>query len=92
VIGFASVSYITEKRKFIDKRELTDWHFANAPGNRCGTDTIPANINFQVFPYADTTYGPYYFFSPGPFLVVARKTCVDCRRRGGTNSKPLFWQ
>jgi hypothetical protein len=91
VIGFASVSYVTEKRKFIGKTELLDWHFSNAPGNRCATDTVPANANFQVFPYADTTYGPYYFFSPGPFLVVARKICVDCRRRGGTNIKPVFW-
>jgi hypothetical protein len=91
VIGFTSVSYITEKRKFIDKSELTDWHFPNAPGNRCVADTVPANSNYQVFPYADTTYGPYYFFSPGPFLVVARKICVDCRRRGGTNIKPVFW-
>lgn len=92
VIGFVSASYITEKRKFIDKSELTDWHFANAPGNRCIADTVLAGNNFPVFPYADTTYGPYYFITtPKLYLIVARKICLDCRRRGGTNSKPAFW-
>ncbi|MES2332785.1 MAG: DUF4249 domain-containing protein [Bacteroidota bacterium] len=92
VIGFASASYITEKRKFIDKNELTDWHYQNAPGNRCVPDTIPSNGNLQVFPYPDTTYGPYYFITtPALYLIVARKICLDCRRKGGTNTKPAFW-
>ncbi|MDB5211426.1 MAG: hypothetical protein JWQ30_2253 [Sediminibacterium sp.] len=93
VIGYVSVSYITEKRKFIDKNELTDWHFPNSPGNRCVPDTVPAiPNNFQVFTYADTTYGPYYFITtPALYLIVARKICLDCRRKGGTNSKPAFW-
>ncbi len=90
VIGFASVSYVTEKRIFIDIRDLTDWHFPNAPGNACKTDLWPTNPNFRIYTYPDTSYQPFYF--SGTNTVVARKICVDCRRRGGTNQKPAFWK
>lgn len=92
VIGFASVSYVTMKRIFIDVRELDDWHYPNTSGNYCKTDGIGVDPNrFQIFTYPDTTYGPY-FFTSGPTLIVAKKQCVDCRRRGGTNIKPPFWR
>jgi hypothetical protein len=92
VIGFVSVSHVTGKRIFIDHRQLNHWIYPNAPGSVCKTESIPADpINFQNFNYPDTTYGPYYFTN-GPTLIVAKKVCVDCRRRGGTNIKPAFWQ
>jgi hypothetical protein len=92
VIGFASASYVTEKRIFIDKRELVDWHYPNAPGNYCKTEGWPMDPNrFQIYNYPDTTYGPY-FYQTGPTLILAKKPCVDCRRRGGTNTKPPFWR
>jgi hypothetical protein len=92
VIGFVSASYVTEKRIFINKNEVTDWHFKYA-GSICVTDTIKANPNFMIFPYADTTFGPYYFISnfPTPDLVIAKKPCLDCRRSGGVTIKPVFW-
>lgn len=92
VIGYVSASLVTEKRIFIDKKELVDWHYPNAPGSTCDVIYIPYPLNdFRTFRYNDTTYGPYYFTS-GPTLLVARKPCVDCRRRGGVNQKPSFWQ
>jgi len=91
VIGFASVSYVTEKRIFIDIRDLTDWHYHNGLGNVCKVDAWPTNQNdFRIFSYPDTSYQPYYF--SGSSTLVARKICLDCRRRGGSNNKPAFWR
>lgn len=90
VIGFVSVSYITEKRIFIGYRELTDWNYHYALGNICKTDIWPTNqVDFRIFNYPDTSYQPFYF--SGTNTIVAKKICVDCRRRGGTNQKPSFW-
>ncbi len=91
VIGFASVSFVTEKRIFIGYRELDDWHFPNAPGSICKIDLWPTNpVDFSIFTYPDTSYQPYYY--SGTNTLVAKKVCLDCRRRGGTNIKPAFWQ
>lgn len=91
VIGFASVSFVTEKRIFIGYRELDDWHFPNVPGNICKIDLWPTNqVDFSIFTYPDTSYQPYYY--SGSNTLVAKKVCLDCRRRGGTNQKPSFWR
>ncbi len=89
VIGFVSASWVTEKRIFIDRRELVDWVYT-VPGNDCNISSTPANSNFSLFTYADTTYGPYYYSTP--VVVIAKKDCLDCRRRGGTDRKPVFWR
>ncbi|MES2005732.1 MAG: DUF4249 domain-containing protein [Bacteroidota bacterium] len=91
VIGFASMSVVTEKRIFIDYRELTGWFYSNKPGNQCDPIIIGQNANFLLYNYPDTTYIPSYFVSGGG-LVIVKKVCLDCRRRGGTNSKPSFWK
>ncbi|MDB5211427.1 MAG: hypothetical protein JWQ30_2254 [Sediminibacterium sp.] len=91
VIGYASASFVTEKRIFIGYRELDDWHFPNAPGSICKTDVWPTNqVDFSIFTYPDTSYQP--FFYSGTNTIVAKKVCLDCRRHGGTNAKPGFWQ
>gem|GEM_PF-6893667 len=53
---------------------------------------LPVNsTNYLIYNYSDTTYAPYYFCCSGGALVVAKKDCLDCTRRGGTNQKPSFW-
>ncbi len=93
VIGFVSASFITEKRLFIDRRDVIDWVYT-VPGNECKIDNTPANNNFLLYTYPDTTYGPYHFTTgfPNSTLVIAKKDCLDCRRRGGTSIKPAFWK
>jgi len=55
--------------------------------------TIPLDqLNLLIYNYPDTSYGPYHF--SGDFiisLVVAPKSCMDCRYQGGVNIKPSFW-
>ena len=94
VIGYVSASFITEMRLFIDRRDVIDWVYS-VPGNDCKMDNIPANSsNFFLYTYADTTFGPYYFTTgfPTSTLILSKKDCLDCRRRGGTSIKPLFWK
>lgn len=91
VIGFVSASYITEKRIFIKNQDLVDWHYSNNPGSVCKIFFWPTNpVDFRIFSFPDTSYQPYYF--SGTNTLVAKKECLDCRRRGGTNQKPSFWQ
>ncbi|MGZ8524990.1 MAG: DUF4249 domain-containing protein [Chitinophagaceae bacterium] len=90
VIGYISASTIAEKRIFIRNNELTDWKYL-AAGLGCGTIlTISQNpANHAIFDYPDPFYGPYYFVTGG--IVIARKACLECTERGGTNIKPSFW-
>jgi hypothetical protein len=91
VIGYVSASYITEKRIFIDHKDVVEWNYVDlSPG--CGIVAGYQDPNdFLHFPYPDTTFAIYYFQSGGG-MAITKKPCVDCRRRGGTNLKPSFWQ
>jgi hypothetical protein len=91
VIGYVSVSYITEKRIFIDHRDVVEWKYVDlTPACEIAFGFQDPN-DFLHFPYPDTTYAIYYFQTGGG-MAMAKKRCVDCRRRGGTNLKPSFWQ
>lgn len=91
VIGYASAAVVTEKRIFIDHQDLFNWVKLPIPDLNCElfrTDQDPND--FSRFNYYDTTWGPYYY--SGSQIVIAKKDCLDCRRKGGTNIKPAFWQ
>ncbi len=91
VIGFVSVSSATEKRIFISYPELINWQI---PVSELNCDTkygAQDPSNFRHIYYPDTSYTLYYYTSGGAF-IAAKKDCLDCRRRGGTNLKPSFWQ
>jgi hypothetical protein len=92
VIGYISASTIQQKRIFISNKEVNNW-ITKMPGLDCGSqviDTDPAD--FRIYNYADTSYAPWYFTGNNiPYLVIIKKSCVDCRVQGGTNVKPLFW-
>ena len=93
VIGFFSASSLQQKRLFITKYEVSNWHFVDS-NRECGVMTIghPAlpDPGFFVYDYPDPDYYPYYFCGSG-CLNIARRECVDCRLRGGVNQKPSFW-
>ncbi len=92
VIGYVSASSIQQKRLFISNSEVNNW-IKQLPGFECSSqliDTDPAD--FRIYKYADTSYAPWYFTGNNiPYLVIIKKSCVDCRVKGGTNAKPNFW-
>lgn len=93
VIGFVSASTVEEKRIFIDHSQLNDWNYDGLVSADCShfiyVDPNPGD--FSVFTYPDTTYGPYYFITNGPLVLVSR-ACTECTFYGGSNVKPSFWQ
>ena len=92
VIGYISASSIQQKRLFIRNNEVDNW-LKRIPGYECLTRVIETDpVDFRRYTFADTTYAPWYFSgSNPPFLVVVKKSCVDCRVKGGVNVKPTFW-
>jgi hypothetical protein len=91
VIGYASASTIPEKRIFIKRTEVTGWT-GGVPQTDCFVIfTAQDPVNYLIYHYSDTAYGPYYFTSGGG-IALSKKNCLDCRRiGGGSNQKPSFW-
>jgi hypothetical protein len=92
VIGYLSASTIQQKRIFISNNDVSNW-IKRIPGIDCIPQIIETNpVNFRIYNFGDTSYAPWYFTgSNPPFLVIAKKSCVDCRVKGGVNTKPNFW-
>ena len=90
VVGFFSASSVEQKRIFIDKNEVVDWNPPDT-GRSCDLKEIPHNPNdFFSYGYPDPEWAPYYFGS-STSLILTRRSCVDCRLRGGTSIKPIYW-
>ena len=89
VIGFISASAVTEKRIFIRNAELSGWPVMPAEDSVC--KVINAEPNSVQFLTQDTTYGPAFYVTGGG-LRLAKKPCMDCRRRGGSLTRPPYWQ
>ena len=88
VLGYVAASSVQEKRMFIDNHSLPGWK--SNPIYSCPQFQVPTDpLNTLVYNYPDTTYGPYYFSSS--VLIVAPKSCLDCRYQGGVTVKPPFW-
>ncbi len=88
VIGFINASAETEKRMFIDHRELTDW--GKSP-DTCDQKAIPQDPNdFSHYYYTDPDYTAFFF--SGSDIIIAQKFCLDCTVHGGTNHRPSFWR
>ena len=93
VVGFFSASSVQQRRLFITKYDVNNWHFVDTT-RECGVTlighyTLP-DPGFYIWDYPDRDYYPYYVCGAGCFYI-ARRECVDCRVRGGVNHKPSFW-
>ena len=86
VIGYVGASTVETKRIFIRRGELNGWNYASE-AFVCTPKIITDSIQYYL---SDTTMAPAYFISGGA-LAIAKKVCVDCRRHGGTTTKPSFW-
>jgi len=91
VIGFVTASTVTEKRIFIQHDQLTNWVPTHSIGS-CGAPIIidQNRTDFRIWDYPDPTYTIYYYINGGTMAII-KKTCIDCRERGGVNVKPSFW-
>ena len=89
VIGYLSASSVRQQRLFIADTSLHDWVNPISPPG-CLTQAVPYSFDiFPTFPVSDTSKGPYYF--SGSNMIIAPKSCLDCRYQGGTTTKPAFW-
>jgi Domain of unknown function (DUF4249) len=90
-LGYISASSITEQRIYISNHSLIGWK--SNPSYSCVLHDIGLDqLNLLIYNYPDTSYGPYHF--EGDFtisLIVAPKSCMDCRYQGGVNIQPSFW-
>ena len=89
VIGFISAGAIAEKRLYIRNADLLNWPVMPMEDSVC--KVVNAEPNSIDFLKQDTTYGPAFFVTGGG-VRLAKKPCMDCRRRGGTTTKPPYWQ
>jgi len=86
VIGFVSASTVTTQRIFIRRSELRAWN-STSEALVCAPRIISDSVQYYL---SDTSLAPAYFLSGGA-LAIAKKICVDCRRHGGTTTKPSYW-
>jgi len=92
VLGFISASTVQEQRIYISNKSLPGWQslHVDTTSTNCKIKFAATDpLNTLVYNYLDTSYAPY-FFSSG-ILIVAPKSCLDCRYQGGTITKPAFW-
>lgn len=90
VVGFVTSSTTEIKRLFIDRTELFRWDFQlQCNPIELGFDTAQAYMKW----YTPTT-NISELVDGQPVLVgvnAVLHACADCRKRGGSNTKPLFW-
>jgi hypothetical protein len=89
VIGFIGIANSTEKRIFIQRNQLKKWPYFD----NCYEFNIKNNPD-SLAPYSLTmpTSAAEYSQSGAVIRVyLANPDCVDCRLRGGVNTKPSFW-
>jgi hypothetical protein len=91
VIGYVNASTISEKRIFVSRADLGDWHFAQ---------DCPS-VDIKNHP--DSIYQAYVLEHLSPYAAVyslsgaisayssSSKPCVECTARGGNLTRPSYW-
>jgi hypothetical protein len=97
VVGFFYATSVQQQRIFISRSQLLGYVPITTGYEDCREDTVlndPAKIRavFNVGPGSIVGVTPVYF---GPAIVsytYSTYYCADCRARGGSTTKPDFWQ
>lgn len=84
VIGFIDAGSYTEKRIFIDRKELPSWRYFQ------GCDEFETPGDSLEYYFGNGVNIPTIDGHAMGFYKGSVKYCVDCRVRG-TNTKPAFW-
>lgn len=94
VVGFISASSVTEKRMFVDNKELPVKIPSNVL-NTCTLDTIPNTPEELNLAFGQMNLAPLLeVLNDFGFIIgyeASTQVCGDCRVRGGTNVMPEFW-
>jgi hypothetical protein len=89
VVGYICAGKQMTKRIFLTYAELnwddTKWE-TYKDDDLCRADSTGGTARMDQ----DPNYVPAFHFGGGA-LAIAKKICVDCRERGGTNKKPSYW-
>jgi hypothetical protein len=94
VIGFIGCTSETDKRIFIDRAELPP-AIIYTGNETCGVDTVGVDPIALESKFANDFEIPIdAVFANGQLIGYSGSDadCVDCRLRGGTLTKPSFWQ
>lgn len=87
VLGYFMVAGISEKRIFVERPPIT----VPFRYSVCELDNGDFHSYGQLA-MADPVFYPIYAIeTPGGRRAVPAEECVDCRRKGGTITKPDFW-
>lgn len=87
VIGYITTATVQEKRLFITRSEVPNGY---DPDTGCKPLIIPTDS--AAYYLKDPLYDlAYYVGSGGYSVAISTKQCIDCRLKGGTTQKPLFW-
>jgi hypothetical protein len=89
VIGYIGASSVSEKRIFISNNQLQNWDSRGTQDILC-TPVVAPRDSISDYLQRDNSLSPAYFITGGG-LALAKRTCVDCRIRGGNTQKPSFW-
>lgn len=87
VIGFIEAYTTSEERIYIKKVDVPWWNF-NFPCTTIEFSVDPETIEAN---FGQALYIPVTFNDVQTKMSGASPTCADCRRRGGNNNKPSFW-
>jgi hypothetical protein len=91
VVGFVEVSQEKQKRIFISSAQVPDWKYN--PG--CEPEVKVLNNRDSLGAYKGglmlTNVAEYGGPSGILYVFFAQPECIDCKKRGGANSKPPFW-
>ncbi|MBI1343073.1 MAG: DUF4249 family protein [Terrimonas sp.] len=87
VIGFITLSSVERKRIFINRAEIQDWPF----GQDCPTTTTARKKDSIKYYYQVAGLQPYTVDPATNIVFFSSPRCIDCTKRGGTLTKPVFW-
>lgn len=89
VIGFVSIASVQQKRLFIRRGQLSGWNPDFTLKAKCEVKVVGAD-SLSYYMQRNRNLMQAYNITGGG-TALADKVCIDCRLRGGTTSKPVFW-
>ena len=91
VLGYFSIGTSSEKRIFIDPKQLPQPDYFNIPYINCTLERLELS---DVAVFNSSSYIVVDAISQGTSITAylySTIPCADCRAAGGTNVKPDFW-